>query len=164
MALRLPFLLSPSLIDLSKAARTLTQRRSVTHGTAERPCRRTVPQSFETLEGYPDTEIDIDFPNCIAEILKGEVGIAAGVDEDDKPASPSHHFVETEVLEVTAIGQIDVGTGIVGLAKRFREKRSWLPQRTILFVRSLADFTGMPSHQPSRTLNNVNNSAIEGDE
>ena len=75
------------------------------------------------MEGDPDAEIDVDFSHRIAEILEGEIGIAAGVDDDDEPAAPPHHLVEAEILEMAAVGQIDVAALVGGLAQRLGEQR-----------------------------------------
>ena len=119
------------------------KRRSIALGAAARLARWTVRQTAEVAERDPNAEIDIDFSHRVAEILEGEIGIAAGIDDDDQPAAPPHHFVETEIFEMTAVGQIDVGTVVVGQAERFREQRLDGPFRTFGRVSVLAGFSGI---------------------
>ena len=59
----------------------------------------------------------------IAEIAEFKVGILPGVDNDNEPASPPHHFVEPEVLEMPAVGEIDVRPVVGGQAKGFLDQR-----------------------------------------
>ncbi len=55
-----------------------------------------------------DPEIDSDFADRIAQILERVVAIARRIGDDDEPAAPRDHFVQSEIFEMPAIGQIHV--------------------------------------------------------
>ena len=69
-----------------------------------------------------DAEVDADFAYGVAKILEDIVTVAAGVDDHDVPATAENHFVEPEIIEVAAIGEIHVGIGFVGGAEGFVEE------------------------------------------
>src|SRR5215217_1213080 len=59
------------------------------------------------LEADLDVEIDAYLENGIAEVGESRIGIGAGIDDDDVSATSANHLVEAEILEVSAIAEID---------------------------------------------------------
>ena len=118
----------------------------------------------ERLEIDAHAEIDVDLAHGIAEIGESEVGIAAGVDCHDEAAAPPHHLVDPEILEMAAVGEIDPGLGVGGQPKGFLDQRLDGRARPLVGVGLSPSLPGLPSHQPSRTLNSASNSVIDGEE
>ncbi len=54
---------------------------------------------------------------------KAQAGSWAGIADDDEMAAAQDHFVEAEIFEVPAVGEVDVGIGFVGEAEGFGEDR-----------------------------------------
>src|SRR6185436_1802733 len=54
------------------------------------------------LEVDRDPEVDADLADGIAEVTEVARGIAAGVADQDEPATAAHHLVDAEVVEVAA--------------------------------------------------------------
>jgi hypothetical protein len=46
---------------------------------------------------------------ALPEIGERRAGIRAGIADDDVAAAPAQQFVETQILEVTAVGEMDAG-------------------------------------------------------
>ena len=55
-----------------------------------------------------DAEVDADLADGVAEILEDVLRVGAGVADDDAVAAAQHHLVQAEVLEVPAVGEVDV--------------------------------------------------------
>src|SRR5262249_11885471 len=68
-------------------------------------------------------EIDRDLADCVAEVLERIVGIATGIADDDEAAAPPHHFVKTEILEMAAVGDVDIGARVGGETERLVHQR-----------------------------------------
>src|ERR1019366_5708583 len=83
----------------------------------------TATQLVDAFEGDLDAEIERHLANRIAEVLEREVLVAAGVDDENEPASAAHHLVEPEVLEVAAVRQVDVRLRIRREAERLGKQR-----------------------------------------
>src|SRR5207247_2205111 len=64
------------------------------------------------------------------EILVLGVLVAASVDDDDPTTSPDHHLVETEVVEMAAVGEVHVRRPLARPAQQLtedrREREPWL--------------------------------------
>ncbi len=54
-------------------------------------------------------EIGVALADGVAEVPEMAVAVLAGVDGDDAGAAPPHQFVDPEILEMAAVGQIDEG-------------------------------------------------------
>src|SRR5262245_52259771 len=63
------------------------------------------PELFQLVHRDRNAEVYRDLAQRVAKICKTEVRIAAGIADNDKAAAAAYHFVKTEVLEVTAVGQ-----------------------------------------------------------
>ena len=51
-----------------------------------------------------DPEIDPDFPDCVAEVLKFHLLIAAGVTDENIVTPVQHHLVKPQVFEMSSVG------------------------------------------------------------
>ena len=110
------------------------------------------PALLELLDLYVDADAEVD-PNLadgVAEIREAELGIATGVAHDDVAAAPADHFVESQVLEMAAVRQVDVAPAVLGQSKQFVEERTERPARAVGRVVSTALFArvGQPPSQP----------------
>ena len=97
--------------------------------------------SFEPLleraqlaEADVDAEIDRDLAHRVAEILEGEFRIAAGIADDDAAAAAPDHLVEPEILEVPAVGEIDVVAVVRGQAEHLADERQDRDRRAVATV------------------------------
>ena len=72
--------------------------------------------SVITGKGDRYAEIDLDLANRIAQIFKLKIAIRIGVDHDDGAAAPQYHLVQPQILEVTAIGELNPLVGVIGIA------------------------------------------------
>jgi hypothetical protein len=75
--------------------------------------RRTVTHRRQPVEFNPDAKVDGNLAYGVAKIGELEMSVLAGVDNDDEPASAPDHLVEPEILEMAAVGEIDIGS-VVG--------------------------------------------------
>jgi len=77
---------------------------NASEGSVQVAARLSFPRHAQTFRELDrNTQVDADAPDRIAQILERVVGIAASVDDDDAPAAPGDHLVESEVLEVSAV-------------------------------------------------------------
>jgi len=69
---------------------------------------------------------------------------------DDEAALPAHHFVEAQVLEMAAVGQIDVRTLIRGESEGFGQKALRGKPWTVRLIGRVAGLAGIaePPAQP----------------
>src|SRR5205085_2366822 len=63
----------------------------------------TSPAQLNPVELHLYAEIDRDLPDRIAEIFQRAFRIRTGIADDNGPAPPTDHLVETEVLAMTAV-------------------------------------------------------------
>src|SRR5262249_35728549 len=89
------------------------------HVAARRALRERGPRlDVEAGEIDLDAEIDPDLADGVAQIRQRAVGIAAGIADHDVAAAPPDHFVEPEILEMAAIGEVNIRTLVVGEAEQ----------------------------------------------
>src|SRR5689334_2114922 len=70
--------------------------------------------NVETVHVDRHSKIDANFADGVSEVFKLAFGIAPRITHDDEAASPQHHLVEAKILEVPAVGEINVIVVIVG--------------------------------------------------
>ena len=108
-----------------------------------------------------DAEVGAAFANRSAERSEREFGVLLRVADDDVPAAPAHQLVESEVVEVPAVGQVDELAARRRLSEQLGEQ---VPQRERRPRTRLAScHRGLPSHQPSRASKTVSRKAIGPD-
>ena len=95
-------------------------------------------QLFHVLERDPHAKIEGDLADGVAEIVELELRIATGIAHDDQAAAPPHHLVDAEVLEVTAVGQIDVLVRVGRQSEHLGQKRPDRNSWTVVLIRFLA--------------------------
>src|SRR6266508_4255788 len=88
----------------------------------------------QTVELDRDAEVDRDLAHCIAEIREGIIRVGPGIDRDDVPTAAAYHLVDAEVLEMTAVRQVDVRSVIGGETERFLDQRLDRECRTLMAV------------------------------
>src|SRR5262249_14238680 len=57
------------------------------------------------LEDDVDAEVDPDLTHGGADVVERRVLVLRGIDDNNEAATAEHHLVETEVVEVAAIGE-----------------------------------------------------------
>jgi hypothetical protein len=67
-----------------------------------------------------DTHIGADFANSTRKVFVFIFGIAPRIDQHDKATAAKHHLIKCQVLEVPAIGQVDIPRLVGGAAERLR--------------------------------------------
>ena len=80
-----------------------------------------------------DAQIDPDFADGVPEILKDIIKILPGIDHEDEFAAAQHHFVEAEIVEVSAIRKIDVLVAISRVPDRLGKERPDCVERPAAF-------------------------------
>ena len=80
-------------------------------------------QGAQFPEGDADAEVEGHLPHGIAQVFEFEILVTAGIDDQDEAAPPADHLVQAEILEMAAVGQIDVGPVVGGLAEHLGEQR-----------------------------------------
>jgi hypothetical protein len=58
----------------------------------------------------------------VAKVSEGELGISICVGADDESNMAADEFVDAEIFEVSAIGQVDISGAVSGLSKQFLEE------------------------------------------
>src|ERR1700722_18728500 len=76
---------------------------------------------FPELDG--DAEIDADLANGIAEILECEAAVVARVAHQNMAATAQYHFVQSEIVEMPAVGEIDVTAARIGESEHLGKQR-----------------------------------------
>src|SRR5947209_8910989 len=74
------------------------------------------------LEDNRNIEVNTDFAQGVAQVLIGEVAVAASIQDHDGPAAPQHHLIKGEVFEVTAVREIYVLTAVIGETEGFAQQ------------------------------------------
>src|SRR5580658_2631108 len=83
-----------------------------------------VGEDFDLLlELNGDAEIDADLANRIAEVLEGEAAVVAGVAHQHLAATAQHHFVQSQIVEMSSVGEVDVAPAGIGESEHFGEQR-----------------------------------------
>jgi len=59
-------------------------------------------------------KVDLHLADEVAELGEIAMGIGARIAHDDEAATPPHHLVDSQILEMAAVGKIDVAAEIVG--------------------------------------------------
>src|SRR5688572_9559947 len=70
------------------------------------------------------SKIDANFPNGTTEIQKGPGAVTTRVTDHDAVAPAKDHFVKSQILEMAAVGQVDIGIIRIRQAERFGEQRT----------------------------------------
>src|SRR5271170_6997278 len=69
------------------------------------------------IESDFDPEVEAGLADGHADALECEVGVGLAIADDDGAAAAAEELIEAHVVEVTAIGEIDVRGGVVRLAE-----------------------------------------------
>src|SRR6476646_1809055 len=85
-----------------------------------------------------NSQIDLNFTNRVAKILKGEFRIAACIAHNDEPATAAHHLVDAEIFEMTAVGEVDILLVLASQAEQFGHERFRRCLGTVVTVGSSA--------------------------
>src|SRR6266850_1671831 len=83
----------------------------------------------EAVELDANPEVDPYLAHRITEILEGACRVRASVADQDKAAAPANHLVEPEIIEMPAIGKVDVVTDVSGAARQLVEHRQDAEER-----------------------------------
>src|ERR1700722_15343500 len=69
------------------------------------------------IESDFDAEVEAGLANGHADALERKVGVCLAIADNDGAAAAAEELVEAHVVEVTAIGEVDVRGGVVRLAE-----------------------------------------------
>ncbi len=93
-------------------------------------------------------QVRVALADGIAQVFEHELFIAAGVHGHHQPAAPAHQFVQAQVLEMAAVGQVEE----VGIGVRQPEQLGQNAEQTDAGRRTLPvlflDGVGRPASQP----------------
>jgi len=71
------------------------------------------PLDLVEIQFDVDSQIDADLPDGVAEIFKVELRVTPGIHHEDAVTAAQDHFVQAEIFEMPAVGEVDVGmTGV----------------------------------------------------
>ena len=62
-------------------------------------------------------EVDAAEPDHVGEAVGGRAAVRGGLDRDDVAAAPADQLVDAQVLEMAAVGEMDVVAELVGPAE-----------------------------------------------
>ena len=65
------------------------------------------------IEGDLYAEVEAGFADGHADALESEVWVRLAIADDDGAAAAAEELIEAHVVEVTAIGEVDVRGGVV---------------------------------------------------
>src|SRR3954469_23423685 len=85
-----------------------------------------------------NAQIDAYLAHRISEVGKIIITVRARVADHDYGAPAPYHFVQAEVLKVTAVGEVNIRPIVCGQAEQFREEGAKRQIRTILAIGSEA--------------------------
>ena len=71
------------------------------------------PIRFDSCDLDPNAEVGPALADHAGEVFEGELAVLARVAGDDIAAAPPHHLVNSQILEMPPIREINVRAGIV---------------------------------------------------
>src|SRR5262249_26056753 len=84
------------------------------------------------------TQVDLDLAHRVTQVLEGKAGVAAGIADNNQTAAAAHHLVDAEVLEMAAVGQVDVLLVLARHAQELGQERAGRRAGTVVPVRHVA--------------------------
>src|SRR5581483_3674328 len=83
-----------------------------------------VGQNVNLVKSNVDAEVDADLADAVAEILEREGAVLAGITHQDLAAAAQNDFVEPEIVEVAAVGEVDIAARGGGQPKHLGKQRN----------------------------------------
>src|ERR1700746_1941727 len=94
--------------------------------------------------------VNTDFAQCIAQIAELEFAVSSAIEHNDVTAASLHHLLYAEIVEVSAIGEINVWTFFIRQPKRFAHQRIYGGARALFTPGGVPGRAGIaqPRSQP----------------